>query len=243
MQYEKPVKYEKTVQYDEPSDPNILSQTKDDQSGKVQFQTTQSYANDLVDYENISEEQICTIFGLNIDQLRTSFQPIIKHLCIIFYFLKTGEILSNDTNIKELADLFETTGLEKVLNVSGILDLKFMLKMLTVIFDNLQGGLFFSTNNVLKIPYVMDGREAVKINYCEENQSFQILSRKIIEIKPFESTRIGLNFSHLLDQFVIFEQNENLTSLNCDMEHQNPSHYQYTNMILHNFSNQVLILY
>ena len=150
--------------------------------------------------------------------------------------------MSDETSLQEIADLFETAGLEKSVNFSGNLDLKFMLKMLTVIYDNFQGGLFFSTHGVLKVPYVLDKREAVKINFSEENQSFQILSKDKIEIKPFESIRIGLNFEFLLDQYVIFEQNEDFSSLSCDIQHQNPSHYIYTNMILHNFSNQILIL-
>ena len=160
----------------------------------------------------------------------------------MFYFLKKGKIFSDETSLQEIADLFETAGLEKVFNFSGNLDLKFMLKMLAVIYDTLQGGLFFSTHGVLKVPYVLDNREAVKINFSEENQSFQILSKDKIEIKPFESIRIGLNFEFLLDQYVIFEQNEDLSSLSCDIQHQNPSHYIYTNMNLHNFSNQMLIL-
>ena len=123
----------------------------------------------------------------------------------MFYFLKKGKILSDETSLQEIADLFETAGLEKVVNFSGNLDLKFMLKMLTVIYDTLQGGLFFSTHGVLKVPYVLDNREAVKINFSEENQSFQILSKDKIEIKPFESIRIGLNFEFLLEQYVIFE--------------------------------------
>ena len=101
-------KYETPQQYKKPSATTILSETKDDKLSKVHFQAPQintilcdneeqgspnvtgmqDYANKLLDYENISEEQLCNIFGLDKDKLRTSFQPIIKHICILFYFLK-----------------------------------------------------------------------------------------------------------------------------------------------------------
>merc|ERR1712030_109711 len=75
---------------------------------------------------------------------------------------------------------------------------------------------YFLFKNLIKIPYNFEGMNNFEIKYNHGETAFELYTLKDICLENYQSLRIDLKFSFLVDQMVIFEQNQNLSVIAID---------------------------
>ena len=77
-----------------------------------QFPSMQDYLSGLIDIDKLSDTEICKLFGLEEKVLRDTFQPIVENILSIFYYLKTGKLIQEKDDYKNLNVIFGDENLE-----------------------------------------------------------------------------------------------------------------------------------
>ena len=113
----------------------------------------QNYIQGLVTEDELNEEEILKIFGINETQFRSKLKPIIKNILQLFFYLNTGHTLENENNFKELNGVLRSEGIQKIWHQDD-LSLGAILKLLTLIMEHLHSNKFFLKSSFIQIPYI-----------------------------------------------------------------------------------------
>ena len=138
-----------------------------------QFPSMQDYLSGLIDIDKLSDTEICKLFGLEEKVLRDTFQPIVENILSIFYYIKTGKLLQEKDDYKNLNVIFGDENLENIWGPSE-LSIQAMLRMLVLIFDKLNSNVFlFFLNSIQKIPYVFNNSQDCNVNFNPKTNCFE----------------------------------------------------------------------
>ena len=121
----------------------------------------------------------------------------------IFYYLKTGKLLQEKDDYKNLNVIFGDENLENIWGPSE-LSIQAMLRMLVLIFDKLNSNVFFFSNSIQKIPYVFNNLQDCNVNFNPTTYCFEIFNLEMIKINGFSSIKIHFEFTFAIDQLVIY---------------------------------------
>ena len=86
---------------------------------------------------------------------------------------------------------------------------------------------------MIKIPYNFEGMNNFEIKYNHGETAFELYTLKDICLENYQSLRIDLKFSFLVDQMVSFEQNQNLSVLAVDTGQPVPPYFEFIEVIIH----------
>jgi hypothetical protein len=79
------------------------SENVEDKSSQIH-----DYVNGLVSEDNLSEQQILELFGIDENGFRNTLRPVIKNILELFYYLKTGELLIKEKDFEKLNQVLES---------------------------------------------------------------------------------------------------------------------------------------
>jgi hypothetical protein len=170
-------------------------------------QGIQNYIHGLITEDELSEEEILKIFGVNETQFKNKLKPIIKNILQLFFYLNTGQTLKNEHNFKELNGLLRSEGIQEIWH-NNELSLGAILKLLTLIMEHLHSNKFFLKASIIQLPYVSNSKQHFNLNYNSEERNFQLISRDHIEINSFCSIRFEFEWKLIIEQILYFVVSE-----------------------------------
>ena len=175
--------------------------------------------------------------------MQKEFSYLFSNILHVFNFLKTGNVEASYQDSKKFspAEILEDTSLDNRQDTTETLDIATILRMLVIIHGRFKDTLLFSKQGLSRIPYIFDSKNVINCNFDESN-NFQIITTKEIEIEAFTSCRIKFHFSCFVKQLIIFEPTEIIQGLQSDVASQLPPFYDFQEVILHNFKNEMIII-
>merc|ERR1711954_582682 len=211
-------------------------------SGNVEErQSLLDYYNKMVDNKEITEGQLLEVFGLQEDQLRSVFQPIARILMVFSYYLKTGDLLSENETPQFFENMFCKKDWESLRNNEDV-SVETLIKLLILIINYMESHPFFLFRNICRIPYSWADTEhfTVSFNYLEN--SFDIFLSKDLTFTDFSSVSLKFPLCFITDQLVDFELNTNLEMVQVSCVSTNPPYHAFHELVLHSLIRQGYIL-
>ena len=88
----------------------------------------QNYVDGLISEDQLTEQEILEIFGVNEIVFRNKLKPVIQNIIELFYYLKTGNLLKEEHNFEKLNEILESENIKQIyskdeLSLSAILKL------------------------------------------------------------------------------------------------------------------------
>ena len=163
----------------------------------------QDYIHGLITEDELSEREILQIFGVNETQFKNKLKPVIKNILELFFYLNTGQILKNEHNFEKLNRVLRSEGIQEIWN-NNELTLGAILKLLTLMMEQLHGNKFFLKSSIIHLPYVFSSKQHFNLNYDSEERSFQLISQNHIEINSFCSVRFEFQWKLIVEQILYF---------------------------------------
>ena len=80
----------------------LLDQTAGDDSVRNKSPGIQDYVQGLMSEDQLTEQQILGIFGIDEHIFRNKLRPVIKNILELFYYLKSGELLEKEHDFDKL---------------------------------------------------------------------------------------------------------------------------------------------
>jgi hypothetical protein len=199
----------------------------------------QDYIHGLITEDQLNEQEILHIFGVNETQFKNKLKPVIKNILQLFYYLNTGQILKDEHNFEKLNRVLKSEGIQEIWD-NNELTLGAILKLLTLMMEHLHGNKFFLKSSVINLPYVFNSKQHFNLNYDSEERCFQPINKCHIEINPFSSVRFEFQWKLIVEQILYFVVSDSFEGLSADVSLQNPPIYLFHQIILHNLTqNQI----
>ena len=195
----------------------------------------QDYIHGLITEDQLNEQEILQIFGVNETQFKNKLKPVIKNILELFYYLNTGQILKDEHNFEKLNSVLKSEGIQEIWG-DNELTLGAILKLLTLMMEHLHGNKFFLKSSVINLPYVFNSKQHFNLNYDSEEQSFQLISQCHIEINPFFPVRFEFQWKLIVEQILYFVVSDSFEGLSADVSIQNPPVYLFHQIILPNLT-------
>ena len=117
-----------------------------------------NYVDGLISEDQLTEQEILEIFGVNEIVFRNKLKPVIQNIIELFYYLKTGNLLKEEHNFEKLNEILESENIKQIYSKDE-LSLSAILKLLTLVMSSLHSNKFFLKNSMIKLPYIFNKKQ------------------------------------------------------------------------------------
>jgi hypothetical protein len=201
---------------------SLLVERAETQKGDVtKTPGIQDYIHGLITEDQLNEQEILQIFGVNETQFKNKLKPVITNILQLFYYLNTGQLLKNENNFEKLNRVLKSEGIQEIWG-DNELTLGAILKLLTLMMEHMHGNKFFLKSSVINLPYVFTSKQHFNFNYDSEEQCFQLINKCHIEINSFSSVCFEFQWKLIIEQIMYFVVSDIFEGLSADVCLQNP---------------------